>query len=98
MFTLFGFENKGTFIGLHPPLANPAASNHTPLMSLKNAALLAWIAMLLLSILIVANLITTVLGVMRDVTPANALFASLIHTFASLSALLFFYVFYRGQS
>jgi hypothetical protein len=67
-------------------------------MSLKNAALLAWIGMLLLSVLVVANFITTVLGVMRDVTPAMTLFASLIHMFASLSAFLFLYVFYRAQS
>ena len=67
-------------------------------MSLKNAALLAWIGMLLLSVLVVANFITTVLGVMRDVIPAMALFKSLIHVFASLSAFLFLYVFYRSQS
>ena len=54
--------------------------------------------MLLLSVLVVANFITTVLGVMRDVIPAMALFASLIHMFASLSAFLFLYVFYRAQS
>ena len=67
-------------------------------MSLKNAALLAWIGMLLLSVLLVANFITAVLGVMRDVTPAIVLFTSLIHLFAGVSAFLFLYVFYRAQS
>lgn len=54
--------------------------------------------MLLLSVLLVANFITTVLGVMRDVAPAVTLLTSLIHAFAGLSAFLFFYVFYRAQS
>jgi hypothetical protein len=79
-------------------LADDPASIHTPIMSLKNAALLALIGMLLLSVLVGAYFITTMLGVMRDVIPANALFTSAIHLFASLSVLVFFYVFYRGQS
>ena len=71
---------------------------HTPLMSLKSAALLALIGMLLLSILVVAHFINTVLGVLRDVIPAMTLFTSLIHLFASLSVLVFLYVFYQKQA
>jgi hypothetical protein len=35
---------------------------------------------------------------MRDVVPAMALLTALVHLFASLSVLVFFYVFYRKQS
>ncbi len=80
------------------PLANDAASIHTRTMSLKNAVLLALIGTILLTVLVLANFITTILGVIRDVIPAMALLTSLVHLFASLSVLVFFYVFYRKQS
>ncbi len=67
-------------------------------MSLKSAALLALIGMLLLSILVVAHFVNTVLGFLRDVIPAMTLFTSLIHVFASLTVLVFLYVFYQKQS
>jgi len=80
------------------PLANDAESIHTPNMSLKNAALLALVGIVLLTVLVVAGFISTLLGVMRDLIPAMALLTSLVHVFASLSVLVFFYVFYRAQS
>ena len=80
------------------PLANGAESIHTPTMSLKNAAFLALIGTLLLTVLVGAHFISTVLGVMRDLIPAVALLRSLVHLFASLSVLVFFFVFYRKQS
>jgi hypothetical protein len=80
------------------PLANDAESIHTPPMSLKNAALLALIGTILLTVLVLAHFISTVLGVMRDVLPAVALLTSLVHLFACLSVVVFFYVFYRKQS
>jgi len=67
-------------------------------MSLKNAALLALIGIIVLTLLVLAHFISTVLGVMRDVIPAIALLTSLVHLFASLSVVVFFYVFYRKQS
>jgi hypothetical protein len=67
-------------------------------MSLKSAALLALIGTILLTVLVLAHFIFTVLGVMREVIPAMALLTSLVHLFASLSVLVFFYVFYRKQS
>ena len=79
-------------------LANDAENIHTPIMSLKNAALLASIGITLLTVLVVASFISTALGFMRDVIPAMALLTSLVHVFASLSVLVFFYVFYRAQS
>ena len=80
------------------PLANDGESIHTPTMSLKNAALLALIGTVLLTVLVLAHFITTILGVIRDLIPAMALLTSLVHLFASLSVLVFFYVFYRKQS
>jgi hypothetical protein len=35
---------------------------------------------------------------MREVIPAMALLTAMVHLFASLSVLVFFYVFYRKQS
>jgi hypothetical protein len=67
-------------------------------MSLKNAALLALVGMVLLTLLVVAGFVSTLLGVMRDVIPAMALLTSLVHVLASLSVLVFFYVFYRAQT
>ena len=67
-------------------------------MNLKSAALLALIGTLLLTILLAADFINTVLGVLRDVIPAMALLRSLVYLFASLSVTVFFYVFNRAQS
>jgi hypothetical protein len=67
-------------------------------MSLKNAALLALIGIILLTVLVAASFISSVLGVMRDVIPVMALLTSLVHMLASLSVLVFFYVFHRAQS
>jgi CHASE2 domain-containing sensor protein len=70
---------------------------HNPIMSLKNAALLALIGTILLAVLIVASFISTLLGVMRGVIPALTLLTSLVHVFTSLTVLVFFYVFHRAQ-
>lgn len=67
-------------------------------MTLKNAAFLALIGMVLLTILLVVGLINTTLGVARDVVPAMALLASIVHVFASITVLVFFAVFYGSQS
>ena len=67
-------------------------------MTLKNAAFLASIGMTLLTILLAADFITTVLGLIRDVVPAMALLRSLVYALASLSVTLFFYVFQKAQS
>jgi hypothetical protein len=67
-------------------------------MTLKSAAFLGLIGTLLLTILLAMDFITTVSGVLADVVPAVALLRSLIYLFASVSALLFFYVFHRAQS
>jgi len=67
-------------------------------MNLKNAALLALIGTLLLTVLLAAEFINTVLGVLRDVIPAMALLRSLVYLVAGLSVTVFFYVFNREES
>ena len=82
----------------HPTLAPNAGSVHTAAMSLKNAAFLALIGTLLLTILLAADFIKTVSGVLNDVVPAMALLRSLVYLLASLSVTVFFYVFNKAQS
>ena len=82
----------------HPTLAPNAGSFHTAIMSLKNAAVLALIGMLLLTILLAADLIKTVSGVLNELVPAMALLRSLIYLLASLSVTVFFFVFHRAES
>ena len=79
-------------------LANRAEDTHTLIMSLKNAALLALVGIALLTILLAAHLISTVLGVLRDLIPPVVLLSSLVHLFASVCVLMFLFVFYRKQS
>jgi len=82
----------------HPTLAPNAGSVHTASMSLKNAAFLALIGTLLLTILLAADFIKTVSGVLNDVVPAMVLLRSLVYLLASLSVTVFFYVFNKAQS
>jgi hypothetical protein len=67
-------------------------------MSLKNAAFLALIGTLLLTVLLASDYLNTLLGVLRDVVPAMALLRSLVYLFASLTVTVFFYVFHKAQS
>ncbi len=67
-------------------------------MNLKSAAFLALIALSLLSVLMLADLITNLLGVLRDFIPVMALLKSLVYTFASVTMAVFFYIFHRAQS
>jgi len=66
-------------------------------MSLKTAALLALIGMMLLTVLVAADFINTVTGIMRDIVPAMALLRSVVYVLASLTATVFLYVFYKKQ-
>jgi hypothetical protein len=66
-------------------------------MNLKSAAFLALVGMILLTVLLIADFINVLLGVMRDIVPVVMLLRSLIYTFASLAVTMFFWVFYRGK-
>ena len=66
-------------------------------MTLKNAALLAFVGTALLTVLLLFGLIRDLLSFTRDLIPAVRLFASLIYLFASLTLAVFLYVFQRSQ-
>ena len=58
-------------------------------MNLKNAASLALIGTLLLTILVAADFINVVLAVVRGLIPAMALLRSLVYLFASATVTAF---------
>ena len=66
-------------------------------MSLKNAALLAMIGTVVLTILDVLNLANNLLAFLRGLIPAMVLLSSFVHSVAALSLAVFFYVFHRAQ-
>jgi hypothetical protein len=66
-------------------------------MTLKNAALIAFVGTILVAALLVWNLIFSLVSVMRGLVPAVVLVPALIYAFAVLSVALFFYVFKKAQ-
>ena len=66
-------------------------------MTLQNAAFLALVGMILLTILLAAGCIVSVTGFLGGVVSAAAMLASVIRVFAALSLAVFFHVFYKGQ-
>jgi len=66
-------------------------------MTLKNAALLALIGTIVMTILLVWNFVSTLLNVLRGVEAPVMLFASFIYAFGCLSVMVFFFVFHRAQ-
>ena len=71
---------------------------YTQAVNLKNAALLAMLGTVLLTILLVLNFVNDFLAFMRGLIPAMVLLSSFIYAFAALSVAVFFYVFHRAQS
>jgi hypothetical protein len=71
--------------------------DYTTSMNLKSAAFLALVGMILLTVLLIADFINVLLGVMRDIVPMVMLLRSLIYMLASLAVTVFFWVFYRGE-
>ena len=65
-------------------------------MTPKNAALLAFLGTLLLTILVTFDFVNTVSGVLRDIVPVMALVRSLIYLLASVTVTVFFYIFYKA--
>lgn len=66
-------------------------------MSLKNAAFLAAVGMIILTALALFDLFETIAGVLRSLIPAVTLFRAAIYAFASLTVTIFFFVFYKRQ-
>jgi uncharacterized membrane protein len=71
---------------------------HTPTMTLKTAALLAFVGTLLMTALLVWNFVSTLINVLRSVEAPVLLFSSLIYAFGSLTVTVFFFVFQKRQS
>ena len=67
-------------------------------MTLKNAALLALVGMILLTVLVATHFILDVANAARGLVPAFQVLTSLIHLLASLSLAVFFWVFHRTRS
>ena len=72
--------------------------SHTAGMTLKNAAFLALIATILLTILTVWRLIFGILNAARGLTPAVTVVSLFVFAFASFSLALFLFAFHRTQS
>ena len=70
---------------------------HTPVMTLKNAALLALIGTVLMTALLVWTFVFNFLNLLRGLVPAVTLFSSFIYAFGCFSVMVFFYVFHRAQ-
>jgi hypothetical protein len=66
-------------------------------MTIKSAALLAFVGTMLMTILLMWNFVSTLLNVLRDLVPAVALFSSFIYAFGCLTVTVFFFVYYRAQ-
>jgi hypothetical protein len=67
-------------------------------MTLKNAAFLALVGMILVTILLLAGFISDVFGVARGLIPAMRLLTSFIHAFAGLGMVVFLVAFHKAQS
>ncbi len=68
---------------------------HTRLMTIKNAAFLAFLATLLLSVLMLWRLVMDILNVSQGLVPAVTLLASILYAFASITVAVFFFVFQK---
>ena len=66
-------------------------------MTLKSATLLAFVGMLLLTVLFAFVFVRDLSSFMRDLIPALRVFASFIYLFASLTLTIFLFVFNRSQ-
>jgi hypothetical protein len=67
-------------------------------MTIKNAAFLALVGMIVLTSVVAADFIDILLGVLRDLVPAMALLRSLVHLFASFAVTVFFWTFHKIQA
>jgi len=66
-------------------------------MTIKNAAFLAFIGTLLLTLLLIWRLVMDILNVSQNLVPAVTLFASILYAFAALTVAIFFFVFQSKQ-
>ena len=67
-------------------------------MTLKAAALLSLIGMILVTILAAVSCVVSVSGFLQGVVSAASMLAALIRAFATLTLAVFFYVFHKAQA
>ena len=79
-------------------VADDTGNVHTPIMTLKNAALLALVGTILMTALLVWQFVFNFLNLLRGLVPAVSLFSSFIYAFGAFSVMVFFFVFHRAQS
>ena len=72
-------------------------SVHTPTMTLKGAALLAFIGTILMMAYLTWTFAFHVLDVLRGAEPPVVLFASFVYAFGCFTLAVFFFVFHRAQ-
>ena len=72
-------------------------SVHTPTMTLKGAALLAFIGTILMMAFLTWTFAFHVLDVLRGAEPPVVLFASFVYAFGCFTLVVFFFVFHRAQ-
>lgn len=80
-----------------PSLATGAHNIHTPRMTLKNAAIFAFIGTLLAAALLVWDFVFDVVNVAQGLIPLASLFSALLYALAAVSLAVFFYVFQKSQ-
>jgi hypothetical protein len=66
-------------------------------MTLRNAALLALVGTIVMTVLLAWNFISIVLNVLHGLVPSAMLFPSFIYAFGCSSVAVFFYVFRRAR-
>jgi hypothetical protein len=66
-------------------------------MSLKSAALFALIGMIVLTVFLAADFVSTILNVARGLIPAAKVLTSFVDLLASLGLTVFLFVFQREQ-
>jgi hypothetical protein len=66
-------------------------------MTLKNAALLALIGTMVMTVLLVWHFVSNMINVLGGVEAPAVLFASFIYAFGCLTVTVFFFVFHRAQ-
>ena len=79
-------------------VAPVAHSIHTPSMTLKSAALIAFVGTMVMTVLLLWNFVSTFLNVLRGVEAPVMLFSSFIYAFGCFAVMVFFFVFHRTQS
>ena len=67
-------------------------------MTLKNAALLALIGMILVTIVLAVAFSASLVGFLHGVVPALTFLSSLIRLFGSLSLAVFFWIFQKREN